>query len=146
MSNSNPYEAMDVITYPCSNRSWSLSIKETNAVFRRKTKKNPWNFAYWMMLHNTWRISHSGSSRYALAYSGPVFCLLLGVSSDYAQPITGQVTEVTYLPCDWPSTAWAYSEQETENGPWCQWGAKREYLPCHYYPDLCGFVFFNHAY
>ena len=27
--------------------------------------------------------------------SGPVFCLLLGVSSDYAQPIMGQVTEVT---------------------------------------------------
>ena len=27
--------------------------------------------------------------------SGPVFCLLLGVSSDYAQPITVQVTEVT---------------------------------------------------
>ena len=26
---------------------------------------------------------------------GPVFCLLLRVSSDYAQPITGQVTEVT---------------------------------------------------
>ena len=22
------------------------------------------------------------------------------------------------LPCYWPSTAWAYSEQETENGPW----------------------------
>ena len=22
------------------------------------------------------------------------------------------------LPCDWPSTAWAYSQQETENGPW----------------------------
>ena len=22
------------------------------------------------------------------------------------------------LPCDWPSTALAYSEQETENGPW----------------------------
>ena len=22
------------------------------------------------------------------------------------------------LPCDWPSTAWAYSEQETGNGPW----------------------------
>ena len=28
-------------------------------------------------------------------WSGPVFCLLLGLSSDYAQPITGQVTEVT---------------------------------------------------
>ena len=27
--------------------------------------------------------------------TGPVFCLLLRVSSDYAQPITGQVTEVT---------------------------------------------------
>ena len=27
--------------------------------------------------------------------SGPIFCLLLGVSSDYAQPNTGQVTEVT---------------------------------------------------
>ena len=34
------------------------------------------------------------------------------------------------LPCDWPSTAWAYSEQETDNGPWsfilknipCWWG------------------------
>ena len=26
---------------------------------------------------------------------GPIFCLLLGVSSDCAQPITGQVTEVT---------------------------------------------------
>ena len=26
---------------------------------------------------------------------GPIFCLLLGVSSDYAQPITSQVTEVT---------------------------------------------------
>ena len=22
------------------------------------------------------------------------------------------------LPCDWPSTAWAYSEQDTENRPW----------------------------
>ena len=27
--------------------------------------------------------------------AGPIFCLLSGVSSDYAQPITGQVTEVT---------------------------------------------------
>ena len=85
---------------------------------------------------------------------GPVFCLLLGVSSGYAQPITGQVTEVTCpvigraqpeltpnkrqktwaklrlcsanhrpgywsnMPCDWPSTARAYSEQETDNRPW----------------------------
>ena len=31
----------------------------------------------------------------AVLISGPVFCLLLRVSSDYAQPITDQVTEVT---------------------------------------------------
>ena len=37
---------------------------------------------------------------------GPVFCLLLGVSSGCAQPI-----------CDWLSIVWAYSEQETENRP-----------------------------
>ena len=30
-----------------------------------------------------------------MATLGPVFCLLLRVSSDYAQPITGQVTELT---------------------------------------------------
>ena len=36
---------------------------------------------------------------------GPVFCPSLGVSSDYAQPITGQVTEVTY-----PVIGWAQSE------------------------------------
>ena len=37
--------------------------------------------------------------------SGPVFYLLLGVSSGCAQPITGQVTSVT-----WPVIGWAYSE------------------------------------
>ena len=36
---------------------------------------------------------------------GPVFCLLLGVISDYAQPITDQVTEVT---C--PVIGWAQPE------------------------------------
>ena len=30
-----------------------------------------------------------------IVFPGPVFCLLLRVSSGYAQPITGQVTEVT---------------------------------------------------
>ena len=37
--------------------------------------------------------------------SGPVFCLMLGVNSDYAQPITGQDTEVT---C--PVIGWAQPE------------------------------------
>ena len=36
---------------------------------------------------------------------GSVFCVLLRVSSDYAQPITGQVTEVTY-----PVIGWAQPE------------------------------------
>ena len=34
--------------------------------------------------------------------TGPVFCLLFGVSSDCARPITGQVTSVT-----WPVIGWA---------------------------------------
>ena len=38
---------------------------------------------------------HCRSKRYHLPKPGPVFSLLLEVSSDYAQPITGQVTEVT---------------------------------------------------
>ena len=37
--------------------------------------------------------------------TGAVFCLLLGVSSGCARPITGQVTSVT-----WPVIGWAYSE------------------------------------
>ena len=37
------------------------------------------------------------------------------------------------LPCDWPSTAWAYSEQETENGPWALFiprGRKSQQIKC----------------
>ena len=41
---------------------------------------------------------------------GPIFCLLLGVSSGCARPISN-------LACDWLSIVWAYSKQETENGP-----------------------------
>ena len=41
---------------------------------------------------------------------GPVFCLC----STNHRPVYW-----SNLPCDWLSTAWAYSEQETENGPWC---------------------------
>ena len=33
------------------------------------------------------------------------------------------------LPCDWPSTAWAYPEQETENGP-CLCSADEATLDC----------------
>ena len=40
-----------------------------------------------------------------IAFPGPVFCLLLGVNSEYGQPITGQVTSVTCSVIDW-----AYSD------------------------------------
>ena len=49
--------------------------------------------------------------------TGPVFCLLLGVKLTLcsANHRPGYWSNLT---CDWPSTARAYSEQETENGPW----------------------------
>ena len=55
----------------------------------------------------TYQISQMafGSIRLVYHLSGPVFCLLLGVSSDYAQPITGQATEVI---C--PVIGWAQPE------------------------------------
>ena len=46
-------------------------------------------------------LTFSGIGAFLLR-SGPVFCLSFGVSSDNAQPITGQVTEVT-----WPVIGWA---------------------------------------
>ena len=51
---------------------------------------------------------------------GPIFCLLLGVSSGCPRPITGQVTEVT-----WPVIGWAQSEltpsKRQKTGPGHQW-------------------------
>ena len=47
---------------------------------------------------------------------GPVFCLLLWVSSGCARPITGQVTSIAS-----PLVGWAHSELtliKRENGPW----------------------------
>ena len=49
----------------------------------------------WFTLYNCTEKSYFHKPCFASAWPGPVFCLLLGVSSDYAQPITGQVTEVT---------------------------------------------------
>ena len=48
---------------------------------------------------------------------GPFFCLLFGVSSVCARPITGHVTSVT-----WPVIGWAWSELTLsmwqKTGPW----------------------------
>ena len=48
---------------------------------------------------------------------GPVFCLLLEESSDYAQPITGQVTEVTCPVISWAQPELTPSKRERENRP-----------------------------
>ena len=78
-------------------------------------------------------------------WTGPVFCLLIGVSSDYAQPITGQVTEVT-CPVIGQAQPELTPSSETENGPWswgsyilsqCQWSSCQEYTKSR----LC-----NHSY
>ena len=44
-------------------------------------------------------------------------------------------TSWSNLPCDWPSTAWAYSEQETENGP----RLPKEYRYLLDHPEYSGF-------
>ena len=51
---------------------------------------------------------------------GPVFCLLLGVSSDYAQPITGQVTEVTCQVIGWAQHELTLTKTQKTGpaGPW----------------------------
>ena len=71
-----------------------------------------------MPLYTTTRPLLFGSVLFCIIqyWPGPFFCVLFGVSSDYAQPITGQVIEVTCPVIGQLSTAWAYSEQETENG------------------------------
>ena len=50
------------------------------------------------------------------AGSGPVICLLLGVSSDYARPITGQVTEVACPVIGWAQPGLTRSKRQ-KTGP-----------------------------
>ena len=52
-----------------------------------------------------WKDDRTMSTNEWLLTSGPIFCLLLGISSGYAWPITWQVTSVT---C--PVISWANSE------------------------------------
>ena len=60
--------------------------------------------------------------------SGPVVCLLLRVISDYAQPITGQVTEVTCPVIGQAQPELTPRERETENGP--------RFCVCTYYTRI----------
>ena len=56
--------------------------------------------------------------------SGSIVCLLLGVSSDYAQPITGQLTEVT-CPMIGRAQAKLTPSMKQKTGP----GKDKEYIP-----------------
>ena len=77
---------------------------ELSRLFSRYFEVSIWNLVYtFSRLHNIFNSRFKGmgslwlQNSLALASSTPglVFCLLLGVSSYYAHPITGQVTEVT---------------------------------------------------
>ena len=57
---------------------------------KRHTSSKMWYFEDW----GTWLAWWLSGAIFART-SGPVFCPLLGLSSGYAQPFTGQVTEVT---------------------------------------------------
>ena len=53
----------------------------------------------------------------------------------YCSKCIMEVTEASNLPCDWPSTAWAYSEQETANGP--RYTNVPSVLSCHHNGCRC---------
>ena len=46
----------------------------------------------------------------AYVIPGPVFCLLLGVNSDCARPITGQITSVIIQSIFWPVWLWSFMD------------------------------------
>ena len=56
----------------------------------------------------------------ASQWSGPVF-LSLTLSKLRLSLANHRAGYVSNLACDWLSIVWAYSEQETENGPWSLW-------------------------
>ena len=59
---------------------------------------SPCRTSYYKILVHPYHYSPKNMANYqtgATSAPGPIFCLLLRVSSDYAQPIIGQVTEVT---------------------------------------------------
>ena len=83
------------------------------------------NINWWIYVVKTNR--RYAASIVTLLTTGPVFCLLIGVSSGFAQPITGQVTEVT-----WPVIGRAHSELTVGKGQ--KTGDKRSTFSNAYYP------------
>ena len=78
-----PYDAQKWVQFG----DWIPAIHHFNRIW---VKNRKWKVPLGSCLKRTiWYLIQSRSR------SRPAFCLLLGVSSDYAQPITDQVTEVT---------------------------------------------------
>ena len=102
-----------------STSDWWIPLT-TGPVMRQLT---PWHY------HEFW-CTHC-FHHYLSGCSGPVFCLLLGVSSDYAQPITGQVTEVTCPVIGWAQPELTPSKRQ-KTGPGAVW-----HQPLNHYNISC---------
>ena len=70
-------------------------------------------FNLWYQLENysSKIFALSPSGQWVNIWPGPIFKLSL-CSANHRPGYFSN------LPCDWPNTAWVYSEQEAENGPW----------------------------
>ena len=74
----------------------------------------------WCQLDCHWW-HHRLTQRQTVVPPRPVFCLLFGVSSDYAQPITGQVTEVTCPVIGWAQPELTPSKRQKTAQCWKSW-------------------------
>ena len=94
----------------CQLDSWEqISVKFESEFYHFHSRKLIWKCClpkWWPFCpggHDLTHLLHGQNG--CQTKPGPIFCLLLRVSSDCAQPITGQVTEVT---C--PVIGWAQPE------------------------------------
>ena len=96
--------------------------------------------APWILLYCLKKCNYNAVA-FCINYTcaGPIFCHLLGKSSDYAQPITCQVTEVTCPVIGWPQPELTPSKRQKtgpglltskicfgrvgsgDSGLWCSW-------------------------
>ena len=134
--------AISVLTNYSKCKYWCLVQERcnsiTNALELRLSRTNPsvyfhnsWNkfIMSWQGLSSvapgTYSTPGGKQETHSSERSGPIFCLLLGISSGCARPIKEPVTSVT-----WPVIGWAQSElspsKRRKNGPdlffyqnWC---------------------------
>ena len=111
-------QSRDTGIFFCNFISWYIEMDnktESHGLFGAFLSNKSAEVHWTVFLTDQWTISQHWllGAEQAL---GPIFSLLLGVSSDYAQPITGQVTEVT-CPVIGRAQPKLTLELETENGP-----------------------------